>query len=76
MATKKARKAAPGSEPGVTLQRCGISIMLFCPRDDAMRSWLKKHTRDALWSGGSLAVDMRYAWDLAQGIQAAGYTVA
>lgn len=80
MATKKARKAAPEKHPSdVTVTREGLSIMLFWPHNDDVRSWLRKHTGDdAIWigAGAALCVDPRYALDLAEGIKAAAYTVA
>lgn len=43
------------------------SIFLFRPLTDEARTWLVEHT-DGQWFGGALAVEHRYAADLANGI--------
>ena len=47
------------------------SIFLFVPMTDAGEEWLRANT-DGMWLGGALAVEHRYARDLADGAQADG----
>jgi hypothetical protein len=60
----------------VTVSREGIHLTLFRPASARARRWLERHTIDPLWFGGALAVEARFAPDLASGIAAAGFTVA
>lgn len=47
----------------------GGSLFLFRPLTDAGREWLNENTETEpyQWFGGALAVEHRYAQDLAQG---------
>lgn len=52
------------------------TVFLFDPRTDAGAEWIAANVSDdALWFGGSLAVEPRYARDLAQGMLDAGLDV-
>lgn len=51
------------------------SIFMFHPLTDAARTWLEENT-DGQWLGGALAVEHRYARDLADGAISEGFTVA
>lgn len=50
-------------QPDCTVENCG-SIFLFRPESDSAREWLEENT-DGQWFGGALAVEPRYARDLA-----------
>jgi hypothetical protein len=49
----------------ITVENHG-SIFLFRPESDAGKSWLEDNT-DGQWFGNALAVEHRFAYDLAQG---------
>lgn len=55
----------------------GGSLFLFRPLTDAGREWLNENVAAESWQwfGGALAVEHRYAGDLAQGAQEAGLRV-
>jgi hypothetical protein len=57
----------------VRVENCG-SLFLFRPLTNAAQEWLEEHT-DGLWFGGALAVEPRYALDLAQGMLDDGLTL-
>jgi hypothetical protein len=60
----------------VTVENHG-TIFLFRPWTDAAREWIEEHVDgEALWFGGALAVEHRYAYDLAHGMLNDGLTVA
>lgn len=66
MTTKKRlhlRRETPG--PDIAVSDHG-SIMLFSPKNDSALNWLLDRT-DGTWFGDSLAVEPRFAADLAQG---------
>ena len=45
------------------------TIVLFRPQTDAAREWIDEHVQDdAQWFGPALAVEARYARDLAAGM--------
>lgn len=47
---------------------CG-TIFLFQPLSDAAREWINEHVQeDAQWFGDALAVEHRFACDLARGM--------
>lgn len=50
------------------------SIFLFRPVTVRLRRWLERHT-DAMWFGGAVACEARFARDLADGITAAGFSL-
>lgn len=51
------------------------SLYLFRPSTEAAKTWLEEHT-DGQWFGGALAVEPRYAHDLASGAASeGGFTV-
>jgi len=51
----------------VTVQNEG-TIFLFHLHTDAAREWVGEYVPDPAWFGESLAVEHRYARDLAQGM--------
>jgi hypothetical protein len=51
------------------------TIFLFRPVSDQGREWLEENT-DGQWFGPALAVEHRYAGDLAQGAIDSGLTVS
>ena len=51
------------------------SVFLFTPMNGPARQHLKDHT-DGQWFGSSLAVEHRYAPNLASALQDDGFTVA
>ena len=51
------------------------SIFLFYPNTEIARLHLEKHCLDALWFGGALCCEHRYALYLAANLQRAGFTV-
>jgi hypothetical protein len=54
----------------------GGSIFLFQPYTDEAKAWIKNNvSEESQWFGFSLAVEARYAQDLAQGMIDAGLTV-
>jgi hypothetical protein len=62
--------------PDVTVANHG-SIFTFTPHSEAAREWITDNVDDdAPWWAGALAVEPRYARDLAAGMQAAGLEVA
>ena len=48
------------------------TIFLFRPVSDNAKDWLEENT-DGQWWGGGLAVEHRYAMDLALGMQDEGF---
>lgn len=50
------------------------SIIIFQPLTARARAWLEEHT-DGMWWAGGLAVEPRYAPDLAQGLDDDGFVV-
>jgi len=53
------------------------TLFLFRPNTDAAKSWITEHVAgDALWFGGALAVEHRYAEDLAAGMLEDGLVIA
>jgi hypothetical protein len=49
------------------------SIVLFTPMTDNARKWIRRHIpEDAQYFGPSLAVERRYAGDIADGMAEAG----
>lgn len=62
-------------EPDVRIDNCG-SVLLFRPLTDVAREWIGEHVQtDAQWLGNGLAVEARYADDLACGMQEDGLVV-
>ena len=62
-------------KPDITIQNHG-SIVLFAPLTEAAREWLDMNVQDdAQWFAGALAVEHRYAGDLANGMMADGLVV-
>lgn len=59
--------------PDVQVENRG-TILLFRPLTTVGREWLDENT-DGTWFGGALAVEPRYAEDLAEGIQTDGLEV-
>lgn len=52
------------------------TIFLFKPETDAAKAWIEEHvSADAQWFGKSLAVEHRYAENLAAGMLEAGLVV-
>lgn len=49
------------------------SIILFRPMTPSADQWLHEHT-EGMWFGGALAVEPRYAMDLATGLTEEGFT--
>lgn len=73
MTREAARKVL---EADVTVVNDG-TLFLFTPQTDAAREWLQENVQeDAMWFGGALVVEMRYAADLAMGLGSAGLKVA
>lgn len=60
--------------PDIRIENCG-SIILFQPLTAPGHEWLENHT-DGMWYGGALAVDPRYAQDIAEGAVDDGLEVA
>lgn len=55
----------------------GSSIWLVRPENDAARQHLEENVEEeALWFGGSLAVELRYIGDLVLALQRHGFAVA
>jgi hypothetical protein len=53
------------------------SLFLFQPLNDEVKSWLNENvSADSQWFGGALVVEHRYAANLAEGLQDAGFNVA
>jgi hypothetical protein len=51
------------------------TLFTFTPRSDAARAFAREALADAQWFGGAVVVEHRYAWDLAQRLQAEGWSV-
>ena len=52
------------------------SLFLFRPITDEGKEWLKESvSEDAQWFGNALAVEHRYAGDLAEGVESAGLKI-
>jgi hypothetical protein len=61
--------------PGIAIEDHG-SIFLFRPASDGAFDWLRANVQsDAQWLGYSLAVEHRYARDLASALVEAGFEV-
>jgi hypothetical protein len=59
----------------VTVENHG-SIFLFRPHTDSGREWIEQHIpEDALTLGDAVAVEHRYALDIAKGMQGDGLVV-
>lgn len=60
----------------VEVENCG-SIMLFRALTKRARNWLVEHTcqDESQWFGNGLAVELRYAENLANGLLGAGLVV-
>ena len=55
----------------------GGSIILFDPLTDTAKEWVKEYIpADGPRMGGSIAVERRYAFNIVQGMQKYGLTVA
>jgi hypothetical protein len=62
--------------PDVTIANHG-SIFTFTPHSPAAHCWIEDNVdADAPWWGGALAVEARYAPDLAAGMEAEGLEIA
>ena len=63
-------------KPDVLVENHG-SIFMFQPMTPAARAWIEEHVKPEPWQwyGGGLAVDPRYARDLADGMIADGLKV-
>jgi hypothetical protein len=62
--------------PDVTIANHG-SIFTFTPNTEAAHEWIADNVSDdAPWWAGALAVEARYADDLAAGMDAAGLVIA
>lgn len=51
------------------------TIILFIPMTEEALSWLEENTVDGPWFSGALAVERRYAPDLAAGMEGAGFSL-
>ncbi len=53
------------------------SVFIFTPKTEAGREWINLHVDEAEWQwfGGGLAVEHRYAGDLADGMAGDGLVV-
>ncbi len=51
------------------------TIVTFTPLDDDARAWLDENVCDAFWYGEGLAVEPRYAGELAWGAQEDGLSL-
>ena len=60
----------------ICIDHCG-SIVMVTPMTAAGRDWIDENvaSEDWQWMGLSLAVDVRYAENLVEGMQEAGLTV-
>jgi hypothetical protein len=68
--------AAGGSQDDVEVTDHG-TIVLFRPLSEACRAWIVKNVNDeAMWFGGALAVEHRFAWDLAGAMADVGLAFA
>lgn len=73
----------PTNEEARQLQKRGqrgradrLALFLFRPSSDAASDWLTENTdEEAQWFGGALAVEPRYAQDLAQSLLNDGWSV-
>ncbi len=62
-------------KPDVEITNCG-SIVLFHASNKAAHEWIEENVSgETTWFGNSLAVEPRYAGDLAEGMQGAGLVV-
>jgi hypothetical protein len=63
-------------EPDIQVENHG-SIIMFRPMTDEATDWLNEHVESEGWQwfGGALAVEPRYAGDLADGARADGLEV-
>ena len=53
------------------------SIILFTPMNDEAKKWIRDNVQpDAQWYGNSLAVERRYAANLADGMRIHGFNLA
>jgi hypothetical protein len=58
--------------PDVSIENCG-TLFLFRAETQAAKEWIDSHVpADATYWCGSLAVEHRYAYDLAQGMASDG----
>lgn len=75
MRKRKTATAQLSARSDVVVENHG-SIFLFTLRTARARRWVDQHVQeDAQWWAGRLAVEHRYAWDLAQGMAADGLRV-
>jgi hypothetical protein len=52
----------------ITIENCG-TIFLFQPLTEAARDWIEENVvGETLWFGSALAVEARYAYNLAHGM--------
>jgi len=62
--------------PDVLVRNEG-TLFLFCPLTTRGKSWIDENVQpDALWFGGALVVEHRFAWALAQGMFDEGLVLA
>ena len=62
--------------PDVTVENHG-SVFTFQAHSEIARDWIDENVGGTMvWIGDSLAVEPRYAWDLAQGMISDGLEVA
>jgi hypothetical protein len=63
-------------EPDFRIQNYG-SIFLFDPQNEAAEGHLRENVSDeALWFGGALVVEPRYAADLVVALQTDGFEIS
>ena len=63
-------------EPDVRIQNHG-SIFLFDPQNAGAEGHLRENvSQEALWFGGALVVEPRYARELAAALRAEGFQIA
>jgi hypothetical protein len=72
------QNAPPAPKHDVSVERDGDSIMRFTLNTDAAAEWVEANVHLESWQRlgyRSFAVDISFAWDLAQGMQKDGLTV-
>jgi hypothetical protein len=59
------------------VNQSGLSLVTFAPESEEESEWLTENVQAEGWQymGKTLAVDTRYAGDLIEGVQAAGFEV-
>jgi hypothetical protein len=72
MTTAEKQLPARATQADISIENCG-SVFLFAANTDLGREWIHGHVpSDATFWCGRLAVEHRFAYDLAQGMAADG----